>query len=115
MGKFSRNQYEAFCKGYVGKVRKEFSIRIESMQDLKNRKTLVVNKDKQLVTKASANVAASEANGKQLPQLKTSLAQLAKSEADVTEAKDSLESLKTEKEVQEAGARARDPENIDRI
>ena len=63
MGDFPRKKYEASCKGYVGKVRKEFSVQIESMQDLKNRKTLAVNKDRQLVTKALTNVAANGANG----------------------------------------------------
>ena len=62
MGIYTRNRLEAFHKGYVGKVRKEYSVRIESMQDLKERKTLAVNKDKQIVTKTLANVAASGAN-----------------------------------------------------
>ena len=84
------------------------------MQDLKERKTLAMNRDRQLVTEALANVATSGANnGEQLAQLTTTLAQLAKSEADVTEAEDSLESLQTEKEEKEAGAR--DPENMDWI
>ena len=63
MGTYTRNQYEDFCRGYVGKVHEEYSGRIESMQDLKNRKTLAVNKDRQLVTKALTNVAANGANG----------------------------------------------------
>ena len=82
------------------------------MQDLKERKTLAMNRDRQLVTEALANVATSGANnGEQLAQLTTILAQLAKTEVDVMEAKDRLESLQTEKEEKEAGAR--DPENID--
>ena len=114
MGTDTRNQFEIFCEGYIGKVHAEYSGLIESMQNMKERKTLAVNRDRQLVTKASTNVAASGANnGEQLAQLITTLAQLAKTEADVTEAKDSLESLQTEKEKKEAGAR--DPENMDWI
>ena len=76
------------------------------MQDLKERETLAVNKDRQLVTEALANVAASRTiNGEQLAQLTTTLAQLAKTEAKVTETKDSLGSLQTEKEGKEVGAR----------
>ena len=40
MGDFPRKKYEASCKGYVGKVRKEFSIQIKSMQELKTGKHL---------------------------------------------------------------------------
>ena len=64
------------------------------MKDLKKRKTLAVNRDRQLVTKALTNVAASDANnGEQMAQLTTTLAQLAKTEADVAGANNSLESL----------------------
>ena len=37
---YTRNQYEAFHKGYVGKVHKEYSKQVKSIQDLKDRKTL---------------------------------------------------------------------------
>ena len=63
------------------------------MQELKNRKKLAVNKDKRLFNAASANIVANRANGEQVAQLNTTLAELAKSEADEREAADSLESL----------------------
>ena len=74
MGTITRRQFEAFRKGYVGKLQEEYSGRIESMKDLKERKTLAVNRDRQLVIKASANVEAGVAiNGEQIAQLTTTL------------------------------------------
>ena len=104
IGTDTRKQFEAFCKGYVGKVQEEYSGRIESMKDLKERKTIAVNRNTQQVAEVLANVAASGANnGEQIAQLTTILAQLAKTKADVAKADDRLESLQTEKEEEEVG------------
>ena len=108
-----RKKYGAFRVGYVVKVRKEFAVQLKRMQELKNRKTLAVNKDKRLFTAASANIVASGTNVEQVAQLNTTLAQLAKSEADEREAKVSLESLHSEKEEKESGTK--DPENMEWI
>ena len=60
-----------------------------------------MSKDKRLFTAASANVVASWVNKEQVAQINTTLAQLAKLEADETEAEDDLESLQSEKEEKE--------------
>ena len=73
-----------------------------------DRKTGAVNKNKKLAIKASQTFVSSGANTEQLAPLQKILAQLEKSEEDVKEAEDSLESLQTEKE-----SGKKDPENIE--
>ena len=58
----TRKTIVAFCEDFVGDVQEEYSGRIESMRALKERKTIAVNRDKQQVAEALANVAESGAN-----------------------------------------------------
>ena len=109
----AKRQYKAFRKGYVAKVQTEFAVQLNHWQELKNRKTIAVTNNKRLFTKASANVVANGTSVEQFAHLKTTFAQLAKSEADEREAEDRLESLQFEKDEKVSGTK--DPENMEWI
>ena len=99
----AKKQYKAFREGYIAKVQTEFEVQLNRRQELKNRKTIAVTNNKQLFTKASANVLANGTSVEQFAHIKTTFAQLAKSEADKREAKDRLESLQFEKDEKVSG------------
>ena len=109
----AKKQYKAFREDYVAKVQTEFAVQLNCRQELKKRKTIAVTNYKQLFTEASANVVANGTSVEQFAHLKTTFAQLAKSEADEREAEDRLESLQFEKDEKVSGTK--DPENIEWI
>ena len=112
MGTDTGTKFAAFCNNYVGNIQEEYMGCIGSTRALLERKTDVVTSGKQQLAKAAAAITASGANnGEQRTQLTTILAQLVKTDANVARANDRLETLQTEKEAKEAGAR--DPDNVD--
>ena len=110
-GTHTRTQYNEFREDYMCDVQREFSARLESRQNLIDRKTAAVDKNKKLAIKASQTFVSSGASTEQLPTLQKILSQLEKSKEDVKVAEDSLESLQMEKEEKESGRK--DQENID--
>ena len=107
-GTHTRIQYNEFRDDYKSDVQRESSGRLESRQNLIDRKTTAVDKNKKLAIKASQTFVSSGASTEQLPPLQKILSQLEKSKEDVKVAEDSLESLQMEKEEKESGRK--DPE-----
>ena len=54
----AKKQYKAFREGYVAKVQTEFEVQLNRWQELKNRKTIAMTKNKRLFAEASTNVVA---------------------------------------------------------
>ena len=106
-----RTQYNEFHDDYKRNVRREFAGRLESRQNLIERKTDEVEENKKLAIEASQTFASSGANTEQLATLERTLSQLKKSEEDVKVAEDGLESLQTEKDEELSGEK--DQEHIE--
>ena len=102
-GTHTHTQFGLFREDYQRDVEREFSGRLESRQDLIDRKMSAVDKNKKLAITASEIFASSGANTEQLATLRRTLSQLTKSKEELKVAEDGLESLQVEKEEKESG------------